>query len=61
MVFLNLDEEVSLEIIQDDWDYYEINVDDYKSEAEAVEFLQRKSLQHVADSFEDFMNMLYSE
>ena len=61
VVFLDLDEEVSLEIVNNDWEDYNIDINDYESEAQAIEFLQRQSLQYVADSFEDFMNMLYSE
>nr|WP_278280901.1 SMI1/KNR4 family protein [Clostridium sp. DSM 8431] len=57
VVYLDLDEQVSLLIVDND---YGIDINDYQSEAEAIEFLQRRSLQYVADSFEDFMNMLYS-
>lgn len=61
VVFLNLDECVSLEIINGDWEDSGINIDEYESEKEAIQVLQRKTLQFVANSFEEFLDMLYEE
>lgn len=61
IVFLNLDKCISLEIVNDDWDEYGINIDEYESIDDAITILQRRSLQFIAKSFDDFLNMLYEE
>ncbi len=61
IVFLNQDDCVSLEIIDGDWRESGIDIDEYKSEKEAMQVLQHKTLQFVANSFKEFLDILYEE
>lgn len=61
IVFLNQDNCVSLDIIDGDWEDSGIDIDEYESEKDAIQVLQRKTLQFVANSFDEFLNMLYEE
>lgn len=61
IVFLNQDNCISLDIIDGDWEESGIDIDEYESEKEAIQVLQRQTLQFVANSFEEFLNMLYEE
>lgn len=61
IVFLDLDECVSLEIVNDNWDDYGINIKEYESKEDAIMILQRRSVQFIAKTFNDFLNILYEE